>query len=198
MAAIQEYEHMGSYWTGIEAPSISEPEQPPQPSAQQSAVQSEADQIAKEASYVLEGTLDIAVPNPHLKSRLGVKLLGLGKNFSGIYNVTTVVHHITSTMYAQKVEVKRNNLKYAPEPSDDVQPSVEHTPPPVVDISEPIYHTVVAGDSLWSIAEKYYGDGQRFALIATANGISSTADLVVGQRLLIPISFRGHGASGSW
>lgn len=198
MAAIQEYEHRGSYWEGIEAPSVSEPEQPPQPSTQQSAVQSEADQIAKEASYVLEGTLDIAVPNPHLKSRLGVKLLGLGKNFSGIYNVTAVVHHITSKAYAQKVEVKRNNLKYAPEPSDDVQPSVEHTPPPVVDISEPIYHTVVAGDSLWSIAEKYYGDGRRFASIATANGISSTADLVVGQRLLIPIRFRGHGATGSW
>ena len=68
----------------------------------------------------------------------------------------------------------------------------------MVDISEPIYHTVVAGDSLWSIAEKYYGDGRRFAPIATANGISSTADLVVGQRLLIPISFRGHGSSGSW
>ena len=113
--AIQEYEHRGSYWEGIEAPSISEPEQPPQPSTQQSAVQSEADQIAKEASYVLEGTLDIAVPNPHLKSRLGIKLLGLGKNFSGIYNVTTVVHHITSK-YAQKAEVKRNSFKIYAEP----------------------------------------------------------------------------------
>jgi LysM repeat protein len=47
--------------------------------------------------------------------------------------------------------------------------------------------TVAAGDSLYSIAQQVYGDGEKAPLIADANGISSDATLQVGQVLQLPL-----------
>ena len=48
------------------------------------------------------------------------------------------------------------------------------------------YHTVVSGDTLWGIAKKYYGNGNRYPEIAKANNISNPNLIHVGQKLLIP------------
>lgn len=48
------------------------------------------------------------------------------------------------------------------------------------------YHTVVKGDTLWAIAQKYYGNGSRYPEIAKANNISNPDVISVGQKLLIP------------
>ena len=48
------------------------------------------------------------------------------------------------------------------------------------------YYTVVKGDTLWAIAKKYYGDGNRYPEIARANNISNPNIISVGQKLLIP------------
>ena len=48
------------------------------------------------------------------------------------------------------------------------------------------YHTVVKGDTLWAIAQRYYGNGSRYPEIAKANNISNPNIISVGQRLLIP------------
>ena len=48
------------------------------------------------------------------------------------------------------------------------------------------YHTVVKGDTLWAIAQKYYGNGSRYPEIAKANNISNPNIINVGQKLLIP------------
>ena len=46
-------------------------------------------------------------------------------------------------------------------------------------------YTVVKGDSLWSIAVKFYGKGSQYKKIMEANGL--TSDIIkVGQQLLIP------------
>jgi nucleoid-associated protein YgaU len=47
-------------------------------------------------------------------------------------------------------------------------------------------HTIVAGDSLASIAQAEYGDPTRWRAIALANGITDPLRLVQGTRLLIP------------
>lgn len=51
-------------------------------------------------------------------------------------------------------------------------------------------HVVRTGESLWSIAVRYYGDGAAWTELARANGIVTTAThpLAVGMRLSVPAS----------
>jgi LysM repeat protein len=50
------------------------------------------------------------------------------------------------------------------------------------------YHVVVSGDSLWSIAKKYYGDGSKSNIIFNANKdkIKKPALISIGWKLRIP------------
>ena len=48
------------------------------------------------------------------------------------------------------------------------------------------YYTVVRGDTLWGIANKFYGNGSRYPEIAKANNISNPDLIHAGQKLLIP------------
>ena len=47
-------------------------------------------------------------------------------------------------------------------------------------------YTVVSGDTLWAIAERFYGDGSQYPKIASANGIANPDLIMVGQQLTIP------------
>jgi len=47
-------------------------------------------------------------------------------------------------------------------------------------------YKVVEGDTLWSIAEKSYGDGFKWTEIAKANNITNATDLEKGVQLTIP------------
>jgi len=47
-------------------------------------------------------------------------------------------------------------------------------------------YTVESGDSLWAIAERFYGDGSKFQLIADASGIPNPDLIQPGQVLTIP------------
>ena len=49
-----------------------------------------------------------------------------------------------------------------------------------------VYHVVVRGDTLWGIAKRYYGNGNRYPEIAKANNIANPDIIYVGQKLLIP------------
>lgn len=48
------------------------------------------------------------------------------------------------------------------------------------------YYTVVPGDTLWGIAERYYGNGARYPEIAAANGVQNPNLIFPGQTFLIP------------
>jgi hypothetical protein len=47
-------------------------------------------------------------------------------------------------------------------------------------------YTVVSGDTLWAIAERFYGDGSQYPKITSANGIANPDLIMVGQALTIP------------
>jgi nucleoid-associated protein YgaU len=59
-----------------------------------------------------------------------------------------------------------------------------------VDLSEPeaVYHDVVKGDTLWAIAKKVYGDGNKYPLIFEANKpmLSHPDKIYPGQKLRCP------------
>ncbi|MEE9212733.1 MAG: LysM domain-containing protein [Phycisphaeraceae bacterium] len=50
----------------------------------------------------------------------------------------------------------------------------------------PPTYVVQKGDTLWSIARRNYGDGQRWKEIAEANGIANPSRLRAGQTLVLP------------
>ena len=47
-------------------------------------------------------------------------------------------------------------------------------------------YTVESGDTLWAIAEQFYGDGNKYQVIADASGISNPDLIQPGQVLTIP------------
>jgi 5'-nucleotidase len=47
-------------------------------------------------------------------------------------------------------------------------------------------YIVQKSDTLWSISQRFYGSGQRWRDIASANGIRDEKKLAVGQRIVLP------------
>src|SRR6478752_6118642 len=70
------------------------------------------------------------------------------------------------------------------EPAPAAAPAAPPPPPPPP--PAPRTYTVVSGDTLWAIAEKYYGDGNRYRAIAEASGIANPDLIHPGQVLTIP------------
>lgn len=60
------------------------------------------------------------------------------------------------------------------------------TPLPPADNSGSQSYTIQAGDTLWSIATKFYGNGSKYTLIQQANNLPDNAILQVGSTLIIP------------
>jgi LysM repeat protein len=69
----------------------------------------------------------------------------------------------------------------APEPEAAPPPPPPPPPPPA-----PRTYTVISGDTLWAIAERFYGDGSKYQRIADASGISNPDLIHPGQVLTIP------------
>jgi LysM repeat protein len=63
----------------------------------------------------------------------------------------------------------------------EVEEVVEATPEPVVRT-----YTVVSGDTLWAIAERFYGEGNKYQVIADASGVANPDLIHPGQVLTIP------------
>ncbi len=54
-------------------------------------------------------------------------------------------------------------------------------------ISSPTTHAVIAGDTLWSISEKYYKTGYNWGDLVKANNVVNANHIEVGQQLTIPV-----------
>jgi nucleoid-associated protein YgaU len=69
----------------------------------------------------------------------------------------------------------------APEPAPEPEAAPEPPPPPA-----PRTYTVVSGDTLWAISERFYGDGSKYQVIADASGVANPDLIHPGQELTIP------------
>jgi nucleoid-associated protein YgaU len=65
------------------------------------------------------------------------------------------------------------------------EPISEAAPEPAPEPAARTY-TVVSGDSLWAIAERFYGDGSKYQVIADASGVTDPDLIQPGQVLTIP------------
>ena len=72
----------------------------------------------------------------------------------------------------------------APAPAPETAPAPPPPPPPPP--PAPRTYTVVSGDTLWAISERFYGDGSKYQQIANASGISNPDLIHPGQVLTIP------------
>ena len=69
------------------------------------------------------------------------------------------------------------------------EPVAEPAPEPVGEAApEPSSrtYTVVSGDTMWAIAERFYGDGSKYQVIADASGVDNPDLIHPGQVLTIP------------
>lgn len=71
----------------------------------------------------------------------------------------------------------------ASDASDASDASIDAAPPPAPDAAVPATYTVQPGDTLWSIAERFYGDGAEWPVVAQANLGRQMAD---GSRFTDP------------
>ncbi|OBA85318.1 lectin [Mycobacteriaceae bacterium 1482268.1] len=75
----------------------------------------------------------------------------------------------------------------APAAAEEPLPPVEApAPPPPPPPPAPRTYTVVSGDTLWAISERFYGDGSQYQRIADASGVSNPDLIQPGQVLTIP------------
>ena len=73
------------------------------------------------------------------------------------------------------------------------KPKPKPAPKPVADNR---HHTVAKGDTLWDLAQKYYGNPYQWTKIAQANSSPDPRKLQIGRRLLVP--FDTGGFTGDW
>ncbi len=92
----------------------------------------------------------------------------------------------TAPPQPEPVMVEPEPIVVMPEPV--VRQPVVQPEPVVAPVPAPAeqIHVVVKDDSLWKIAQRYYGKGTMWRVIADANGITDPKRLRIGQKLVIP------------
>lgn len=77
----------------------------------------------------------------------------------------------------------------APSDPGGIEPLTTTTPPapePTPPVAEPRTHTIAAGDTLWSLGVKYYGDGKQSKKIQDANPGLEPTRMSIGKKIVIP------------
>jgi LysM repeat protein len=90
----------------------------------------------------------------------------------------------------QAQEAPAQEAEVAPAAAEETLPPAEAPapppPPPPPPPPAPRTYTVVSGDTLWAISERFYGDGSKYQQIADASGVSNPDLIHPGQVLTIP------------
>ncbi len=94
----------------------------------------------------------------------------------------------------EEVEANEPETSETEEPTENVEPEY----PAYSILGDPgMEYIVMKGDNLWKIADKVYGDGNCWIIIATANAdkISNPSQIYAGQVLFIPAVAFAHRAN---
>jgi nucleoid-associated protein YgaU len=135
---------------------------------------------------------------PERQSQFATILIGLLIIASGllIYNYFQSVNQPATTTNEQAQNQTKSSDKSQSSPTPTPTKSAKPQQQPNATAEK---YTVVAGDSLWSVAENVYGDGHQWHKIADANSLQSDAAgrpvIEVGQVLSIPGSSTTTGGN---
>lgn len=88
-------------------------------------------------------------------------------------------------VWASNSAAPKTEAAAEPAPAE-AAPAAEPAPAPAPEAPAARTYTVESGDTLWAIAERFYGDGNRYQSIADANGIANPDLIQPGQVLTIP------------
>ena len=150
----------------------------------------------------LEGTLSFIVTKQTIKLKAGdtVKLKGLGKYLSGNYYVKDVTRQISSGGYSHSATLIKTNFGESLKVSTTTKTKKSTKKKKMAKKAESKKvssskkasnakrtYTVKKGDSLWSIAKKFYGNGSKTSKIydADTNKKVTEKSLYVGEVLVI-------------
>lgn len=86
----------------------------------------------------------------------------------------------------QRANASPSSAQVAQQPESSPANGAQNAPAQSGTLALPVTHTVAAGESLWKLAEKYYGTGYEWRRIAEANKLNATARLSTGMQLQIP------------
>jgi nucleoid-associated protein YgaU len=115
----------------------------------------------------------------YIKSQ-GLSADDLAVTYDGTSHTVTVAGTAPDQATKEKILVAAGNVQDVEKVDDQLSVT---NPAPAAQ-----FHTVVAGDNLWKIAEKYYGSGAKNDLIFEANKpmLKSPDKIYPGQVLVIP------------
>jgi nucleoid-associated protein YgaU len=110
----------------------------------------------------------------------GLTADNLGVTYDGATHAVTVTGNAADQATKEKILVAAGNVQNVDKVDDQMTVT---NPAPAAQ-----HHTVVAGDNLWKIAEKYYGSGAKNDVIFEANTpmLKSPDKIYPGQVLVIP------------
>lgn len=116
----------------------------------------------------------------------GDTLVTIAKEFYGDSGKWQLISKANNNLDPKKLKI--GMVLIIPEVGGKAKPATGVTPAPEApaEASGERTHTIAKGDSLWKIAEKYYGDGKKYKLIMKANNITDASALKVGQVVKIP------------
>ncbi len=150
--------------------------------AKAQAFEEDGDLVAAHEHYQL--TLTVQPDNEIARAKvaeIGPQLKALAQD-----HYQTGLQFYKMGQYPQARQAFLTALRYNPE-HEGAKGKLAEFDRSVSSANKYILHTVKSGDTISSVADKYYGDYRKFHIIAKYNEIEDATRLAVGQEIKVPV-----------